>query len=81
VSHLDVFTAVGYTSFALLARAFSLATSSRRTGFARREYFETQATLPAGATREQIPEMLQTMLAERFKLAYHLETREYQVAC
>jgi uncharacterized protein (TIGR03435 family) len=43
------------------------------------EYFDIQATLPAGATREQVPEMLQAMLAERFKLAYHRETREYQM--
>jgi uncharacterized protein (TIGR03435 family) len=42
-------------------------------------YFEIQATLPAGATPEQVPEMLQTMLEERFKLAYHRETREYQI--
>jgi uncharacterized protein (TIGR03435 family) len=47
--------------------------------FARSESFEIQATLPEGATREQVPEMLQTMLADRFKLAYHHETREYQV--
>ncbi len=41
------------------------------------ELFEIQARIPAGATAKQIPEMLQTMLAERFKLAYHRETREY----
>jgi uncharacterized protein (TIGR03435 family) len=29
--------------------------------------------------REQVPEMLQTMLAERFRLAYHRETREYKL--
>src|SRR5579872_4465515 len=28
--------------------------------------FEIQAKLPAGATQAQVPEMLQTMLAERF---------------
>jgi uncharacterized protein (TIGR03435 family) len=43
-------------------------------------YFDIQATLPAGATPEQVPEMLQNMLAERFKLAYHRETREYQMS-
>jgi uncharacterized protein (TIGR03435 family) len=47
--------------------------------FARDEFFEIQATLPAGATPEQVPEMLQAMLAERFKLAYHRETRQYQM--
>jgi uncharacterized protein (TIGR03435 family) len=47
--------------------------------FARSESFEIQATLPEGATREQVAEMLQTMLADRFKLAYHRETHEYRV--
>lgn len=46
---------------------------------ARNEYFEIEATLPPGRSREQVPEMLQTMLADRFKLAYHRETREYRV--
>jgi uncharacterized protein (TIGR03435 family) len=48
--------------------------------FARSEFFEIQATLPAWATRDQVPEMLQTMFAERFKLAYHRETREYRMS-
>jgi uncharacterized protein (TIGR03435 family) len=69
---------LGFTPLALLARAFRVETPQVDTpDFARSEYFEIQATLPAGATREQVPEMLQTMFAERFKLAYHRETREY----
>ena len=48
--------------------------------FARDEFFDIQATLPEGATREQVPEMLQAMLAERFKLAYHREIRNYQMS-
>jgi uncharacterized protein (TIGR03435 family) len=72
---------VGYTPFALLARAFRVEQPQvDAPDFARREYFEIQATLPEGATREQVPEMLQTMLIERFKLAYHRETREYQMS-
>jgi uncharacterized protein (TIGR03435 family) len=46
--------------------------------FALDEFFDIQATLPAGATPEQVPEMLQAMLVERFKLTYHRETREYK---
>jgi uncharacterized protein (TIGR03435 family) len=38
-----------------------------------------QATLPAGATRQQIPEMLQRLLAERFHLMVHREPREMDV--
>lgn len=38
--------------------------------------FDIQATFPAGATKEQLPEMLQSLLAERFKLAVHNENKE-----
>ncbi len=70
----------GYTPVQLLTAAFRVQSFQvDAPGFARGEYFEIQATLPAGATREQVPEMLQSMLAERFKLAYHRETREYQM--
>jgi uncharacterized protein (TIGR03435 family) len=41
--------------------------------------FEIHAKLPEGATKEQIPEMLQTLLAERFKLTFHRENRELPV--
>ena len=41
--------------------------------------FDIRATLPAGATTAQVPEMLQALLAERFKLAYHRENREQSV--
>src|SRR5579862_4242935 len=41
--------------------------------------FNIQATLPAGATEKQVPQMLQTLLAERFKLVVHRETRDQPV--
>ncbi len=37
--------------------------------------FNIDAKSPAGATVRQIPEMLQTLLADRFKLECHRETR------
>ncbi len=37
--------------------------------------FDVVAKLPQGATKEQVPEMLQTLLAERFKLAVHHEQK------
>ncbi|HYM26288.1 MAG TPA: TIGR03435 family protein [Vicinamibacterales bacterium] len=43
------------------------------------ERFDIQATLPAGASVDRVPEMLQALLAERFKLAYHREDREQDV--
>ena len=41
--------------------------------------FEIDARLPSGASRDQIPEMLQALLAERFKLEIHRETKEQNV--
>lgn len=33
--------------------------------------FDVLAKLPAGATKDQLPELMQTLLEERFKLAFH----------
>ena len=38
--------------------------------------YDLVAKLPAGAPRTQVPEMLQTLLAERFKVTIHKETKE-----
>lgn len=43
------------------------------------ERFDIAAKLPAGATREQVPEMLQTLLEERFKLKSHRDQKEFPV--
>lgn len=39
---------------------------------------DIQATLPAGGTRQQVPEMLQGLLAQRFGLVVHRELRPIQ---
>ncbi len=41
--------------------------------------FDIVATLPPNADRSQAPQMLQTLLKERFKLEVHRETREFSV--
>src|SRR4051794_33928733 len=41
--------------------------------------FDVIANLPAGATKEQVPEMLQALLADRFKLVVHKETKDQKV--
>jgi len=41
--------------------------------------FDIQAKLPEGANEEQVPAMLQTLLAERFALRVHREERETDV--
>jgi uncharacterized protein (TIGR03435 family) len=38
--------------------------------------FNIHAKLPAGTGEEQVPQMLQALLAERFKLTYHRATKE-----
>lgn len=41
--------------------------------------FDIVAKLPDGSSKEQVPEMLQSLLAERFKLALHRDTKEHAV--
>jgi uncharacterized protein (TIGR03435 family) len=43
------------------------------------ERFDINATLPPGARADQIPEMLQALLAERFGLVVHREKKEMPV--
>src|SRR5688572_5245970 len=47
--------------------------------WANEQRYEISASLPAGATREQVPEMLQALLAERFQLKVHRESRQFPV--
>ena len=41
--------------------------------------FNIRATLPEGTTEKQVPQMLQALLADRFKLVIHRETRQQPV--
>jgi len=41
--------------------------------------YDIQAALPEGGKRGQVPAMLQTLLAERFKLVFHRESRDLAV--
>jgi uncharacterized protein (TIGR03435 family) len=38
--------------------------------------FDIRATLPAGASQDQVPEMMQALLADRFKLTVHRASKE-----
>ena len=44
-----------------------------------RDTFAIEATMPAGTTAAESRQMIQTLLAERFKLAVHWETRQLPV--
>ncbi len=48
-------------------------------GWISEQTFAVAAKLPAGANKNQIPAMLQGMLADRFKLAVHHDQREQRV--
>jgi uncharacterized protein (TIGR03435 family) len=41
--------------------------------------FDIHAKLPAGGSEEQVPQMLQALLVDRFKLAAHREQKEQNV--
>lgn len=41
--------------------------------------YDIVAKLPDGATPDQAPQMLQSLLEDRFKLAYHRESKEFSV--
>jgi uncharacterized protein (TIGR03435 family) len=41
--------------------------------------FDIQAKMPDGATKEQVPEMLQGLLADRFKVKVHRDSKEQSV--
>jgi uncharacterized protein (TIGR03435 family) len=41
--------------------------------------FEILAKIPEGASKERVPEMLQSLLADRFKLVFHRENREIAI--
>jgi uncharacterized protein (TIGR03435 family) len=43
------------------------------------ERLQVDAKLPAGAKREQVPEMMQALLADRFGMRAHRETKELPV--
>jgi len=44
-----------------------------------RETFEIRAVMPASATERDVPEMLKTLLAERFRFSAHIEQRPLAV--
>ena len=43
------------------------------------ERYTVTAKMPAGSTRDQVPEMMAALLADRFKLTFHRESKEQPV--
>jgi uncharacterized protein (TIGR03435 family) len=64
----------------LLKRAYGIkAYQIAGPGWFESQGYDIMATLPSGAGADQLPAMLQTLLADRFKLAFHFENREMPV--
>jgi uncharacterized protein (TIGR03435 family) len=43
------------------------------------ERYDVQATIPAGGNKDQVPEMMQALLTERFKVRVHRDKKEHSV--
>jgi len=64
----------------LIARAYRVRTFQvSGPGWMSDERYDILAKLPEGSTPDEIPEMLQSLLAERFRLRVHRDTKEYGV--
>ena len=76
----DSRVSITYTSLAeIVRRAFRLLEQPWRLAapeWLNDSRFDLQATIPAGAKTDQVPEMLQALLAQRFALVAHRESRE-----
>ena len=76
----DSRVSITYTSLAeIVRRAFRLLDQPWRLAapeWLNGSRFDVQATIPAGARTDQVPEMLQALLAERFALVTRRESRE-----
>jgi uncharacterized protein (TIGR03435 family) len=48
-------------------------------GWMETDSFDIQATMPPETTREQLRAMMRNLLADRFKLAVHRETKQQQI--
>ena len=69
------FVLLGVSPLALLMRAFDMQPDQiGGPDWIRTQNFDIFANAPAGAAKEQYPLMFQALLADRFKLQYHLET-------
>jgi uncharacterized protein (TIGR03435 family) len=73
-------TYTGVSLMDVLMRAYDV-NSDRITGpsWLGTERYDILAKLPDGVSKEQIPAMLQTLLAERFRMTVHRETKEQSV--
>ncbi len=73
---------VNYSLFQVLAHAYQLKDYQiQAPDWMSSERFDILAKAPFGTPEKALPAMLQTLLAERFKLVAHRETKEFPVYC
>src|SRR3954468_11632842 len=72
---------IGYLSLNDLIMAAYKVKQHQVTGpdWMKNQRFDILAKMPEGATKEQVPEMLQGLLSERFGLTFHKEMKEQSV--
>jgi uncharacterized protein (TIGR03435 family) len=73
-ARISTFTLRDYVAMAYRVKAFQVTGPDAIT-----VTYDVSAKLPAGATRDQIPEMLQSFLADRFQLKFHREKKDLPV--
>ncbi len=73
-------TANGITLKSLLMRAYNVKSYQvTGPGWIDTERYSISAKVPAGATKEQVLVMWQTLLAQRFQVKFHRETKELSI--
>jgi uncharacterized protein (TIGR03435 family) len=76
----DLFDASNQTLASLISFAYGIGYSRiSGPGWMSDQEFAIEAKLPTGSTKEQIPEMLQKLLADRFRLSLHRDQKEEAV--
>jgi uncharacterized protein (TIGR03435 family) len=76
----DRITYRGVTLKAMLLKAYGVKTFQvSGPGWLDDERYDVSATIPEGATKEQVPEMLKNLLVERFRIVLHTEMKDEPV--
>ena len=73
--HISYFSLRDYVAMAYDVRDYQISGPDWLTS----QRFEISATLPAGASRRQVPGMLTSLLEERFHLKAHRETKDFPI--
>jgi len=73
-AHIVSFSLKDYIAMAYRVKVYQIAGPDSLS-----DRFDLTAKLPAGSTSDQIPEMLQALLADRFQLKFHREKRDLPV--